>query len=209
MLLRNLVISLFGTLLSACSTATVSLEAIDLHTQELALQHRDKLQVVISADESAQPVGSQFVLMALPAGNVKISSPSEILWRAAYGPIVAAGFLPVLADTTSSTEPSLVLHDFDIKLSAYDRLIVRKIVCKIGLSATLSRPAGINGAVRADTPIRSERIDTERIDTERIELEGSEYSRYGFEKDLSRVLDRTLSQAISKLISRLLDGRNI
>lgn len=169
-----------------CSRSRLEVPHLSDEIFALAAANRIPIELVVAAPHEEQRVGTQFALLALPLGSVYIPEPQQQLWRMAYDALAQAGYRPVPsgAGTTPTRTQRLTVEQPEIRLSVYDYLVQRKIVCSLSVTARVTRDDG------------------SEIFAERLGHTEGELSDFGFTPDVSRVFVKTGDALFRTLLQR-------
>lgn len=177
---------LLSLLIVACSRTTVRSNPISDDVFRLAASNQTRLQVKIVVDSETTKLGSQYGFVVLPLGEVSTPDIAELIHPIVYRELALRGIkpIPVRAKTLPTrTIPALTISVHELDLVVYDWLFTRRIVGRVRLSGTVSPSLSQHRLEASD--------------------ETSEFFRYGFEKELSFVLEKTLTNAIDSLCAQL------
>ncbi len=182
-LLLGLLLSLAG-----CMSTKIGSQPIKPKVFELAALNRNPIKLVVSAPADAS-LGHQYLLIALPFGQVEASDLALMAQRAAYQKLALQGFTPVVGDERRppigsamlspqwiAAPPALNISVEQASASALDFLVTRRLSCSLELKTELSR-SGIAQTVASS---------------------GSfiHFGAFAFEQELSLCLARALDGAL-------------
>lgn len=138
------------------------------------------LEVQLSPDLDER-VGSQFTFIFLPIGSVYVPSLADAIKTIATEQLALLG---VRATPTASTRLRLTVNQ--LALSGYDLFFIRRISCRLALSAELLNP---NGAPRRFWHTSLQRAATRKA---------------AFEPQLRLLFEETLREALQEILSKVL-----
>jgi hypothetical protein len=168
--------------LSGCASASIESRPLEPQIHELAAENSSVLATRITAPAPSDGIGFQFVLVALPIGRVAAGESSLMFSRLAYQKLALCGYRPILetsSATSTTTTHILLLELDDLSASAYDLLVMRRLVCHVSIKAQFGT-THLDGAASK-----------------------SMFRSTGFSKDLSACVKETLDIALHDVLSRL------
>lgn len=174
-------------LFSSCTNTYISSSKIPNKVHELANQNKDAFGLIITPNSSNSTIGHQYVLFFLPFGNIKLEFYPYDLYKKLYTEITLLGYKPInIIDQNSRNVayPILNININDISLTAYDFLITRRLVCKMNVSATISKNNRILNTWHGIT-------------------HESEIRSYGFKPQLEKVYNICLKNITNKLVKEM------
>ena len=145
--------------------------------REIGLTVNSKLKV-------SDSIGNQYLMVLIPFGSIKTGGAKHILTNSALEKLSLLGFKPKLSDNMSQN--SLTLYINDIKLTAYDYFVVRKILCEIDVTGELRDSSG-----------QVIRLSSQKV-TE------SSYKKFAFRPELEYSFRKAADKAVSLILNELL-----
>jgi hypothetical protein len=86
--------------------------------------------------------GHQYVLIFIPFGRIRVPAPQEYVYDSAYTALSLRGYHPLPPAGYAANAPKLNIVLNELKTSAYDFLLFRRVSCRIALTARLISPDG-------------------------------------------------------------------
>lgn len=142
----------------------------------------------VGAPQTDLTAGHQYVLVFMPFGRVILSQPARHLKNAAELALAERGYRWFSAGSDSEIKPRyhLALKLEAVQATAYDFIFLRRIVCRITLSAEL----------------RSS--DERLLRLERAVGRSTSWKRFAFAPQLNYVFNRALTEGMRELLNSLL-----
>ena len=178
----------FCVFLNGCSSTVVPLPPKDPSIDRLVAANRRSLDVTIvdrSGAFESERVGFQYVVGFIPFGSVRLERPISTVCTIVENVLAFRGYRSVCNQDSSSSPFKLTLEITDISLNGCDFLFIRKPVADVTIRATL----------------RNQQNDIVRFSES--EESASEYTRFAFQDDLSRVLAEGFKKTLEKVTLEL------
>ena len=179
--------------LAGCVSTRLGSQPIQPKIFELAALNKNPIELEVeSAVDSS--LGHQFVLVALPFGQVEARDLAVMTQRAAYHKLALAGFTPVIgkrppieAAAMLSPQwinpPELAIKVQDASASAFDFIVTRRMSCSVDLAAEFTRDGALQQAQGLG--------------------DFQHFGAFAFEQELSLCLAQALDSALNKVFHDL------
>jgi hypothetical protein len=131
------------------------------------------VQLKVIAPDSPITLGHQYLLIAIPFGTVSLLTPKQVIFDKTFAQLTLKGFR---VEGKSSASPLLEVTLKDLSATAYDLIVTRRVRSLVKISIRMQDAA----------------LDRQCLGEGRA----AEYRRFGFEPQLTRVMDRALEEAL-------------
>lgn len=175
-------------LTAGCLNTNLKSEPILKQIKSLLISNKRLIGLRIQDLTDSEIIGHQYLFIILPFGRIKAPQLSEQLINQAQTTLAIKGYSPKIASSNNQIDfdyPAIHISIDAISLTAYDLIFMRKIVCKLDLSAKLISPD--------KTIMRDEKTTTYQ----------SKYVSFAFEPELSNILRVTIDRSISELLNKI------
>lgn len=182
--MRYSIYLMFALALSGCMRTVIKVDPITEDVFRLAALGEDEIGLSVTAPGLGS-LGSQYLLIALPFGDVELKEPTKFVEETIYRELALRGFRPITDIAELNDEvPLLSVEIKEISVNAYDFLATRKVAANVSITGTLLR----NG---------------EPVDRTTKSAEFSEFREDGFEPRLRRALTKAATKATKDLLDEL------
>ena len=133
--------------------------------------------------EQASTSGTQFLLLIIPFGKVRLPEPKQYLEKISYTELALSGFSAQRAKKNNS--PTLKISMKELSTTAYDFFFFRKVVGRAHLAYSLTSSNG--------------RVLLEMDSNEST----SEYRRFGFSSELNKALQQVVRLSLKPILTEM------
>jgi len=167
------------TSLLGCTTTSVVTPPAPTYLGRLIAANRRPLSLEVIDEVGKAPVGYQYLLVAIPFGQITLDSAAGHLTRALTTELAMAGFS--VGRSSAGISPPLTVKITEVELNAFDLFFTRRIRCHVEGSWSL----GLLGE-------------------QHLSVTQSEFALYAFAPRLSRALGGCMQEFATKISQEIM-----